>query len=133
MMRTTGVMLGIALCVVLAGCDSKDPDAIAGKTVDKLEEMVNVLKGIKDEASSKAAAQKIKSIVQDLRELKKEGDAAGKISQAKEQQMKAKYQDRIQKAATDMRSEGMRIGMNPKLATPELMEAMREMSDFGKK
>jgi hypothetical protein len=133
MMRLMGIVAALSVCVVLAGCDRKNPDSIMGKTVDKMEEMVTVMKGVQDEASSKAAAPKIKAIARDLKELKKEADAHGRITASEEKRLKEKYNDRIQKASMDGAKEGMRIGMNPKLMTPELTEAMQEMSSLNKK
>jgi hypothetical protein len=133
MMRLIGIVAALSVCAVFAGCDRKNPDAIMGKTVDKMEEMVTVMKTVQDEASSKAAAPKIKTIARDLKELKKEADAHGRITASEEKRLKEKYNDRIQKASMDGAKEGMRIGMNPKLMTPELTEAMQEMSTLNKK
>ena len=133
MMRFMGLAAALMVCLVLAGCDRKDADAIMGKTVAKMEEMVTVMQGVKDEASSKAAGPKIKAIAQDMRALKKEADAAGRITASEEKKLKDKYQDRIQKASQDAAREGMRIGMNPALMTPELKDAMQELGSINKK
>jgi hypothetical protein len=117
----------------MAGCDRNNPEAIMKKTVEKMEEMVTVMKSVQDEASSKAAAPKIKGIAKDLKELKKEADAAGRITASQEKRLKDKYQERVNKAGMDGQREGIRIGMNPKLMTPELTEAMQELASLNKK
>jgi hypothetical protein len=117
----------------MAGCDRNNPEAIMKKTVEKMEEMVTVMKGVQDEASSKAAAPRIKGIAKDLKELKKEADAAGRITVSEEKRLKDKYQERVNKAGMDGAKEGIRIGSNPKLMTPELTEAMQELASINKK
>jgi flagellar biosynthesis/type III secretory pathway protein FliH len=121
--------LAICCCFVLGGCKT-DHEAVMKKSVGKMEEMVGVLKSVQDEASSRAAAPKIKAIAKDMQDLKKEADALGEPSQAEQQRLKTAYNDRIQRASAEGAKEGLRIAMNPKLMTPELKDALNAMGNI---
>ena len=65
----------------LAGCDSRNThEAIAEDMVGKMRQMVDVLKGVTDEATAKAAKPKMDTLKKDIDALKAKGDTLGKPS-----------------------------------------------------
>ena len=126
--RTLSVTILISVAAALAGCNKPDHEAAIKKTVSKMEELVAVMKSVQDEASSKAAAPKIRDITADLKRYQKEMKEMAKPSAAEDQRLKTAYEGRMRQVGMDMQKEAMRIGFNPKLVTPELKSALQDMS-----
>jgi hypothetical protein len=117
--------------VFVAGCKD-DHETVGKKMIDKMTDLTAALKDVKDEASSKAAAPKVKSIATDIQELQKKADALPKLSADEQKKLEDKYAKPMGEAMQGFMGEAMRIGFNPKLMTPELKAALDEM-DKGKK
>ena len=112
----------VALCV--AGCDSKPThDSVAHESMDKMKEMVEVLKTIKDEASAKAARPKMEKIKKEMDEIKKKADALGEPPADVKKKLQEEHKAEMEKLFGEMMQEMMRIGMDPKLA-PHVKDAM---------
>jgi predicted nucleic acid-binding Zn-ribbon protein len=119
--------LTAVLCLAfLAGCKDTH-ESVATKMSDKMKEAVAALKDVKDEASSKAAAAKIKALGEEIKELEKKMAALPQPTEAEakklfETQMKASTE-----AEAQLLQEMARISTTPKLLTPELDQAMNGM------
>ena len=123
----------LALSLSLTACDRHDYEGVMKGTVEEMEQMVTVLKGVRDESSSKAGAAKIQDITKNLQQYKAKAEKMPKPSAAEEKRLQDKYQPRIQKASADVTGEAMRITRDPKLMTPELRSAIQGMSAINKK
>ena len=126
--RTLCLSILIPFALALVGCNKPDHEGAIKKTVSKMEELVAVMKSVQDEASSKAAAPKIRDITTDLKQYQKEMKEMAKPSAAEDQRLKTAYEGRMKQVGQDMQKEAMRIGMTPKLVTPELKSALQDMS-----
>ena len=133
MSRRTLVVTTLSTFVfALVGCNKPDHEAAIKKTVSKMEELVAVMKSVQDEASSKAAAPKIRDITADLKKYQKEMKELPKPTASEDQRLKTAYEGRMRQVGADMQKEAMRIGFNPKLVTPELKSALQDMSTLEK-
>src|SRR4051812_27703976 len=130
--RTLCLSILIPLALTLVGCSKPDHEGLIKKTVSRMEDMVAVMKSVQDEASSKAAAPKIRDITTDLKQYQKEMKAMAKPTAAEDQRLKTAYEGRMKQVGEDMQKEAMRIGFNPKLVTPELKSALQDMSTLEK-
>jgi hypothetical protein len=131
MNRSVSIAAVLVFALVLTGCKD-DHDAIAKKGVAKMQELADTMKTVKDEASSKAAATKVKSITADLQELKKKEEALPKITAEQKKKLEDTYTKPMETAIGEMMKESMRIAMNPTLMTPELKAAMEDLGKFGR-
>lgn len=118
--------------VFLAGCKD-DHESLMKGMIGKMNDLTAALKTVTDEASSKAAAPKVKSIATDMQELQKKAEALGKPSADEDKRLQEKYEKQLQEAMGGFMGEAMRIGMNPKLMTPELKSALDSMQSTAKK
>ena len=120
--------LCLALCagVLTAGCDSKPSghEAMADQMVAKMGEMVDVVKGIKDEQSAKAARPKMQALKKDVDELKGKAEKLGKAPAATERKMKEKHEKELQRLMGEMQAEMMRIIKDPNIA-PHMKETVQ--------
>jgi hypothetical protein len=123
-------LVAAAVCLLALGGCSKTHESIADDAISKMKEMQNALKDVKDEASAKSAAAKIKTIAADLKKLKEEDDKLPKPT-AEE---KKKLDEKMKKASEDNQKELeqalTRILSDPKLAQP-ISEAMKDLSPLG--
>jgi hypothetical protein len=84
--------------------------------IDKMREMVGILKGVQDEASAKAANPKLKALRKELDELKVKSDKLGPASEETQKRVNDKHEKEAQELTSQMMAEMMRIGMDRKLA-----------------
>ena len=97
---------------------------MADDMVVKLREMVDVVKGIKDAESAKAAKPKMQALKKETDALKARADKLGKPSAATERRMKEKHEQELQRLTGEMQVEMMRIIQDPALA-PHMREAVQ--------
>ena len=116
MFRTLAVAC-IAVAIVSSGCDSKPThDSLAKDLMGKMKEMVAVMKGVKDEATAKAAKPKLEALKKDIEAINAEAAKLPKQSADEEKKFKEKYEPEIDKLMAEFATEGVRIGSNPTLA-----------------
>ena len=122
-MRKLSLVSVFALALLVAGCKSDEEKAISG-SIDKMNEMTNVLKTIKDTDSAKAAAPTLQAIAKDLKEYQTKMKSMPP-SEAEDKKLKEKYEAPMKEAMNNFMQEMMRVGMNPSLITPEVQEALK--------
>jgi len=115
MRKLTVFVVAALVCMVVGGC-KRDHEAVMKDSLACMNELVDALKNVKDEASAKAAASKIEAIAERMKKLKEEADKMPKPSTSEDQQLKEKYEKEMKQVQASLMSEAMRIGMNPKLA-----------------
>lgn len=91
--------------------------------VEAMDGITAALKGVHDEASAKAAGEKIQSWAN---ELKSKFDAAGSMSDAEIGAAGARYASALQKAQSDFSQAMMPLAMNPQYAK-YVSDAMKEL------
>ena len=97
----TCALVAVTLCVT--GCESKPThESVTQETIDKMEEMVEVLKGIKDEASAKAARPKMEQIKKDMDEIKAKSKALGEPPADVKQKLAEKHKQELEKVTGEM-------------------------------
>jgi hypothetical protein len=125
----TGLVLVLALA--LTGCgDSRD--SVIKDSISDMKKLVDVLKGIKDEASAKSAADRIKAITENMKAIKARADKLGKPSPEEDKALQAKYETEMKSITTDMGREMLRITMDPALREP-MMQAMEQLQEAMRK
>jgi hypothetical protein len=119
----------VALAMVIGGC-GKSHESIRKDAMGKMKDMVDVLKTVKDDASAKAAATKLKEITADIKKLKEQDDALGKLSKEEEQKLDKQMEPEMKPIQDQMTAEMKRIAqLNPALMMP-LMDAMKDMANM---
>jgi len=125
-MRKLSLVAIMSLSFLMAGCKS-DAETVISDMISKMNEITAVLKSITDANSSKAAAPKLKGLVDDLQKIKNKADTV-KGTKAESDRLQAKYEKQLTDAMTAFQAESMRIATNPSLMTPELQGAFQSMS-----
>lgn len=118
----------MAVALLVGGCGKPNHESLMRQLFLKTREFTGVLKDVKDEASAKAAAPKLKAIATDLQKLKKEADAMGPPSQEAKARLMAKLGADFTSMMQDLKQESRRVSSDPKLQAP-LKEAL---DDFQK-
>jgi acetoin utilization deacetylase AcuC-like enzyme len=127
MLRPIALCVTLCLALVVTGCGDT-PESVTKKMISKMQAMADVLKTVKDEPSAKAAAPKIKALSADLKEIQKKMEAM-KPSEAEQKRLAEAHMKPMMEAMGQLMQEVMRIGMDPKLQTPEIKAALKEMDD----
>ena len=108
------VCLSLPLLLLNVGCGDSG-DAVMTDTIATMEEMNQVLTGVKDEASAKAAAPKLEALGTRMKELEKRGNDL-KMSPAEREQLAEKYKAQLEKPVQELMQNMMRIAFNPELS-----------------
>jgi hypothetical protein len=92
--------IGVALLVLggLAGCGSSGLDGLFKENLALIEEATDLLKGIKDESSAKAAMSRLEKIGDRAAELTRQAKAL-KLSEAEQQKAMDRHRDHLLAAA----------------------------------
>ena len=122
LLHIMAVLFGLSF---LNGCSKPTAESVASEMTGKMNEVVDVLKTVKDDASAKSGAEKIKTIVEAFNKIKAQGDALPEAEKKLLAEKKPKESEAVIKAVLQ---EMERIGkINPKLLGP-IGEAMQGMS-----
>ena len=111
-MRTK--LLTLAACVPLilfTGCNKNTHESVYEDQIDVLEDMVALMKSVKDDASAKAASAKMKDLEARANEIEKRAKALGEPPA----ELKKKYEPKLEELAGQLLAENMRIALNPEL------------------
>lgn len=82
----------------LSSCSRPTHESVTEGAVEVMEEMAEIMEGVDDEDSAKAAAKKIDKLADRMEKLKKQRDELGKPSQEEDEALKKKYEERMGKA-----------------------------------
>jgi hypothetical protein len=123
MVRALSLAAVLSFALALAGCKDEH-DTVGKKLLSKISELSSALESVKDEASSKAAATRIKSIGEDIKELKKKANTLPKLSEEQKKKLEAANKAQIDDVRAKFATQMMRLDENPKLMTTELESAL---------
>lgn len=73
-MKIRAMMVVLAMSLMVLGGCSRDPEDVAEDAVDNMNELVEVLEGVTDVESAKAAVDEVKELMTKQMELAKEGN-----------------------------------------------------------
>src|SRR4051812_24548987 len=119
-------IIGLALLLMVCGC-SKSRDDIAADMTQTLEQMSNTLGTVKDEASAKSAAIKMKEHCSRWQDLSAQADKVGAATGSEAEEIKSKYGPRMAVAVKSMMRDMLRISLHPNLSGP-INDAMKDFS-----
>jgi hypothetical protein len=121
-----------ALVFVLGGCGGSDTrESLADDTMKVMDKYAAALGSVTDEASAKAAGEKIDALVPRMKKLSERSSALGKPTADQNAAMEKKYKPRLQKMMKWMMPAVFKIGMDPKLQQP-LEGPMKRFGEAGK-
>jgi hypothetical protein len=123
--RHRGVRLAVfyAALALMVGCGDS-PESVRDDMTGTFEAGADILAGIRDEASAKAAADDLVSWAEDMRELQARAKELGTTSAEQLQSMTEEEQRKLQAASARFLGEMMRVARDPKLS-PHLEEALK--------
>ena len=125
MKLTLSLLVPLLIAAITFGCDrGENHEAVADAQVATLRKLVDVVKGIKDEESAKAARPKLLALKKETDELKAKADKLGAVSAATDRRMTEKHEKELQRLQSEMQVEMMRIIQDPNLA-PHAREAFQ--------
>lgn len=102
--RSIAALLVLPLLVSLSGC-GKTHESLAEDQMKVMEDVVATLKTVKDEATAKAAAEKLKTLKAKGDELEKQMKELGEPPA----ELKTKYDEKAKKVAGELVGEMIRI------------------------
>ncbi|MGA8206133.1 MAG: hypothetical protein WB812_16585 [Woeseiaceae bacterium] len=120
----------IALGLILSSCGGRVDSFEEGMEAqaDLMEEMIDVLKGVDDEASAKQAAGRIEEIGARMAEIAKRISALPRPDAEEMQKLAEKQRDRMRSIQQDATKQMTKIAQYPVLRDA-WMKAMRDMHD----
>lgn len=116
----------LVMAMLLTGCGGDSHEKVMGDMVGQMKEFAGTLETIKDEASAKAASDKLNKIAASMKDLKARADKLGKPSADVEKALKEKYEKDMTEVMGKFMGSAMRIGMNPELGK-HVEKAMEEV------
>ena len=124
-MRKLSLVALMSLSLIMAGCKA-DAEAVLNDTIAKMNEMTAILKTVTDQNSSKAAATKLKAVVEDLKEIKKRDDKI-RISESEKKRLLDKHSKELADMKAGLTTQMTRIMGTPGAMTPELAGVIDSM------
>src|SRR5687768_8537380 len=104
----------ILMLLVCTGCGGDSADKVANDTVSVMEQVVAVMEGVKDEASAKAANDKLKALGEKVKDIQARQEKLNLTPQQKAE-IKKEHEVKMDAIMTKLIQEGMRISSDPKL------------------
>jgi hypothetical protein len=106
-----GILLGGLL--TLAGCGGDSHDSAMTDFLDVMEQVSSVLADVKDQATAKAAALKLKELRVQVQAIKKRMADLGDPSKQEQEQLMEKHKDRREKIKDDIKRLTLAIRAKP--------------------
>lgn len=117
MLHRTLAVTCLTLIFTITGCDTKPShESIRKDGIAKFQEIVDILKEVKDENSAKAARPKLEAAKKELSAMETENNALPKISAEEEKRLDDKYKPELEKIMKELATEAERISKDPKIA-----------------
>ncbi|MBL8793538.1 MAG: hypothetical protein JNM56_06520 [Planctomycetia bacterium] len=125
MKKLMAVSCALLLCVVGRGAAQDTHEVLLKEMVGNLKEATNVLKGVKDEETAKAATPKVKKIAESMKETAKKLEKLGKPTKEQEAELEKKYKEDLGKLLKEFTGELLRVGKDVK-GGEELLKAFQD-------
>ena len=104
--------------------------ALVKRMIGAMNRLTTELTGVTDEASSRAAAAKIKEAGAELQALKNVADALPPLGNGEDDRLKEEFSKSLTDAASAFQSQAVRIASSPTLLTLELKAAFESLSQL---
>ncbi len=114
--RLLAAPLAAAIMLALTGCGGDSHDAIAEDQMQVMDEMVDILSDIDDEASAKAAKPKLEKLGERMKSIEARMEELGDPPADKKAALEEKYKEKMGAVAMKLFAEMMRIGQNEELS-----------------
>jgi hypothetical protein len=121
----TVFLCAFAATCVFTGCSKPTPESVMTDMNAKLAELTDVLKGVTDADSAKAAVPKVQAIAADMKKLREQAEAL-KISKEDAQKVADAHKDQLMKTQKEFQDQMARIAFNQELMGP-LSPAFKEL------
>ncbi len=118
--------LCVAVVLLFGGCGKPTHESVMRQLFQRTREITGVLRDVKDEASAKAAAPKLKTLAAAMQTLKNQFKAMGPPSKESEAHLGAVLGEDSKSVMEDLTKELLRVSTDPKLQVP-LKEAMADI------
>ena len=108
MQRSITLGIGLILAVAVVGCDAnyKKHEALAKELIVVLNDMGDALESIKDHASAKAAAAKIDTLCDRLKDIRDKVDALPRLSKSDNDKLEKNLKADLDKAMSRILTAG---------------------------
>jgi hypothetical protein len=127
MRKLSVAAMAVGFVLVLNGCGGAPThDSVARDSINAMKDFTTALGEIKDEASAKTTAPKLKKIAERMKTIEAQQKALPKMSEAEEKALKAKYEKEATELFGKLFAEGMRVAMIPG-ANAVMEDAMKDM------
>jgi len=117
-MRFRIIMTAAVLGLVLSACGGNSPEALVDEQFDLMDEMLEIVEDVTDEASAKEAAKKLEALGEKLADLQKRMEKMPDPTPAEQKQLEA----RVAARQADYMKRSQEFGAKM-MQYPELMEA----------
>lgn len=111
------ILIAASALLILSGCE-KDHEKVMRDTTAKWKEAAAILATVKDEASAKAAAPKLREVADDLKTLQQTANHLGEATAKQKTDLNEKYGTDFLQAGKALQAEITRIKADAKLSAP---------------
>ena len=112
-MKKTLVLPFLLAAVLVSGCASDDAESMVKQTISAMDETAQVMSTVKDEASAKAAAPKLKELAERRRKIEEKVATVKTPPPAEQAELQKKYAARLTEVTTRLMQEAMRVSTVP--------------------
>lgn len=120
-------MLCLLGFVFLNSCNKPSHDSLMEDAAANLEHAAEILEGVDDAESARAAVPELRKISADMKEWKEQVDEIGDPSEAKKKELQKKYGDRMSGAMRKLAMASLALAKHPD-AAKILEESMMELN-----
>jgi hypothetical protein len=114
MKRILWITAVVSLAFLQAGCKNKY-EKVMDDQISLMEEMVDVLKDVKDEASAKAAVPKLEDLKKRGEEIEKRAEEVGEPPEDEQKALKEKYEEQMEEVMKEMFAQMSRLMADEKI------------------
>ena len=131
MLRFSGTFLAVLMALTLVGCGDS-PEAVFDDAVGLMEEMNEVLAEVDDVASAEAAAERIKDLAEELREIGERADALEEPDEATLEALRERYEPLLEEQMDALKQNMIRIGLKGEEVAAPIIAAFEELDEVGR-
>jgi hypothetical protein len=123
-------LCGLVLLCGIGGCKSKH-EALADDAMALMNEMVDVLESVTDDASAQAAVAKLEKIGGRMKELQERSKALGTAPKEEQDRLKQKFTANMENVKKRMEAVGPKVGKYPAVMTAFIKAMMGSDRNVG--
>ena len=120
MRKVTIGVFAVAMIFVASGCGDSH-ESVIKEQIGLMNEMADVMEGIKTKADAEAAKPKLESIASKMKDLQEKAKKMGEPSEEKQKELMEKYMPELMKAGMRMMS------AQSKMSDPEIADVLKDL------